>query len=224
MISALFEAGARNPRRASSSGGAAVLLMLAAAAVFGSSPATAAGVFAFADERGELVLRDAPGEPGWRLLFAFEEGGARTMPAAPSAPGCAFRRGELPHWHGEIDLAAGAASIDPDLLKAVIWAESRCNPRALSPKGARGLMQLMPATARLYGVTDAFDPAQNVRAGARYLRDLLAYFSGNLELALAAYNAGPKSVVDARMRVPSFRETRAYVPAVLERLRALKRT
>jgi soluble lytic murein transglycosylase-like protein len=108
------------------------------------------------------------------------------------------------------------------LIHAVIWAESRCNPVAVSPKGARGLMQLMPGTARQYGVTDSFDPLQNIRGGARYLRDLLDLFGGNVELALAAYNAGPRSVVDARMRIPPYRETLAYVPAVLKRLALLR--
>ncbi len=118
--------------------------------------------------------------------------------------------------------SAGRTALDPDLLRAMIWVESRCNNAAVSPKGARGLMQLMPDTARLYGVTDAHDARANIDAGARYLRDLLAYFAGNVELALAAYNAGPRAVVNAGMRVPAYRETRAYVPAILERMQRLK--
>ena len=118
--------------------------------------------------------------------------------------------------------AADKSNIDADLLRAVIWVESRCNYRALSSKGARGLMQLMPKTARLYGVTDVFDARENVLAGARYLRDLLGLFSGNVELALAAYNAGPRAIVAAGMRIPPFRETQAYVPAILARVQQLK--
>ena len=203
-------------------GAAALLFALLSLA----NPAVAR-IYAYADEAGEVVLTDAPGRSGWRVLFTQDEPGARTVPAPIGSAGCSLP-GRQPlaaaaGWQAELDAIAGLHELDPHLLFAVIWAESRCNPRAVSPKGARGLMQLMPATARSYGVTDAFDPWQNVRAGARYLRDLLGMFSGNLELALAAYNAGPKSVIDARMRIPAFSETRAYVPAVLERMRVLKR-
>ncbi|HEY4373042.1 MAG TPA: lytic transglycosylase domain-containing protein [Burkholderiales bacterium] len=118
--------------------------------------------------------------------------------------------------------SAGRTALDPDLLRAMIWVESRCNNNAVSPKGARGLMQLMPDTARLYGVADPHDARANIDAGARYMRDLVAYFAGNVELALAAYNAGPRAVVNAGMRIPAYRETQAYVPAILTRMRLLK--
>lgn len=197
----------------------AVLALCAGAfLISGSSAGAAISVFETAD--GGVILTDAPGETGWKLLFAVGEMGARTMPPPPRAPGCggAFVHG----WEEHVDPVAAAAGLDPNLIRAVIWAESRCNPRARSPKGAQGLMQLMPATARDYGVTDPYDPLQNIRAGARYLRDLLKLFSGNLDLALAAYNAGPRNVIEARMRIPPFAETRAYVPAVLARLALLK--
>ncbi|MBL8383994.1 MAG: lytic transglycosylase domain-containing protein [Burkholderiales bacterium] len=138
------------------------------------------------------------------------------MPPAGRVAACDERPAA---WADEIAAAAAASGVDAALIGAVVWAESRCNPRARSPKGAMGLMQLMPATARAYGVADAYDPAQNLRAGARYLRDLLALFNGDVALALAAYNAGPRSVVAARMAIPPYRETRAYVPAVLARWR-----
>lgn len=107
------------------------------------------------------------------------------------------------------------------LVEAVARAESALNPYAVSPAGALGLMQLMPATARAFGVTDPFDPAQNVEAGARYLRHLLDRFGGDLKLALAAYNAGP-GAVRRFGGVPPYRETRRYVEKVLALLSEAK--
>jgi soluble lytic murein transglycosylase-like protein len=121
-----------------------------------------------------------------------------------------------------IRAAAARSGLDPLLVHAVIRAESSYDPNAVSPKGAVGLMQLMPATAARYGVADAFDPAANVEAGARYLRDLLGMFGGDLTLALAAYNAGEGAVLKSGMRVPPYRESRDYVRRVrafYERLR-----
>jgi len=100
------------------------------------------------------------------------------------------------------------------LVEAVARVESGLNPRAVSPAGALGLMQLMPGTARVLGASDPFDPAQNVEAGARYLRHLLDRFGGNLRLALAAYNPGP-GAVERHGGVPPYAETRAYVDKVL---------
>lgn len=103
------------------------------------------------------------------------------------------------------------------LLKAVIEVESGFNARARSPKGAIGLMQVMPATAARYGQFDLYSPEQNVEVGARYLRDLLAMFGGNVRLAVAAYNAGENAVIRSGRRVPTYPETLKYVPMVLER-------
>jgi soluble lytic murein transglycosylase-like protein len=101
-----------------------------------------------------------------------------------------------------------------DLVRAVMQVESAFNPNAMSPKGAMGLMQLMPSTARQYGVRNAFNPAENVRAGVAYLRGLLDRYSNNEELALAAYNAGPGAVDKYRQAVPPYRETRNYVAQI----------
>jgi hypothetical protein len=108
--------------------------------------------------------------------------------------------------------------LDPDLVLAVISVESAFRKDAVSPKGAQGLMQLMPGTARELGVKDAFDPAQNLDAGARYLNTLLEQFHGDVRLALAAYNAGPNAV-KRHGGIPPYRETRQHVEKVLERYR-----
>ncbi|MFN7931244.1 MAG: lytic transglycosylase domain-containing protein [Blastocatellia bacterium] len=101
--------------------------------------------------------------------------------------------------------------VDPRLIFAVMQQESGFNPRATSYKGARGLMQLMPATAARFGVTDIYDPAQNIEGGARYLRFLLDTFRGDVELALAGYNAGEYAVIRSGNRIPPYRETQDYV-------------
>jgi len=109
--------------------------------------------------------------------------------------------------------AAERHSVDPALVRAVIETESNWNPSAVSRKGAVGLMQLIPTTAQRFGVNDLYSPQQNVDAGVKYLKTLLERYNGNLDLALAAYNAG-EGAVDRAHGVPSFRETRDYVQRV----------
>ena len=109
--------------------------------------------------------------------------------------------------------AAERHRMDPALVRAVIETESNWNPKAYSHKGAGGLMQLIPTTAQRYGAYDVFDPQQNIDAGVKYLRTLLERYNGNLDLALAAYNAG-EGAVDRAHGVPSYRETRNYVQRV----------
>lgn len=113
-----------------------------------------------------------------------------------------------------VNVASAAYHLDPDLVNSVIHAESGFNAHAVSPKGARGLMQLMPGTANQLGVNDSFDPQANVTGGSRYLRELLERYDFDLVKALAAYNAGPDRVEQYR-GVPPFRETRAYVARIV---------
>jgi soluble lytic murein transglycosylase-like protein len=123
---------------------------------------------------------------------------------------------------GIVDAAARDHRLDAALLHALIGVESGYAPGAVSQRGAQGLMQLMPTTAREYGVTDPFDPGQNIAAGARHLRALLDRFGQDTTLALAAYNAGIGAVRRHGDRVPPFAETAAYVPRVLARYAALR--
>ncbi len=114
-----------------------------------------------------------------------------------------------------IEQAAEKYGVDPDLIEAVIQAESNYDADAVSSAGAQGLMQLMPATARSLGVTDAFDPAQNINGGVKLLSQLLNQYDGNVKLALAAYNAGPGAVAKYD-GIPPYNETQKYVTRVLD--------
>src|SRR5208337_927762 len=118
-------------------------------------------------------------------------------------------------FHATVDEKAKQHNIDPQLVNAVIRVESNWNPYAVSRKGALGLMQLMPSTAALLGVANPFDPIENIDGGVRYLKHMIEQFNGNLTLALAAYNAGPK-LVEKKGMVPSIPETVAYVKRVME--------
>jgi soluble lytic murein transglycosylase-like protein len=120
-----------------------------------------------------------------------------------------------------VEQAARRHGLDPALVRAVVSVESGFKPGAVSPKGAQGLMQLMPRTAASLGVLDAFDPEQNLDAGVRHLEALVRQYDGDLTRALAAYNAG-QGAVARHGGVPPYRETRAYVRRVLERYRAQK--
>lgn len=157
-----------------------------------------------AGEEARLVARAAPAQ-------------AQAASIRPAAPDLDLpSEAEVRRFAPIVERAARVNGVDEALVHAVIFAESSYDPRALSPAGAAGLMQLMPATARRYGVRDLFDPAQNVSGGVRLLRDLLAQFDGNVELALAAYNAGASAVIRAGNRVPPLPETVAYVPRVID--------
>jgi len=130
----------------------------------------------------------------------------------PAPPAQAATREDVERW---VNSASDRHQVDPDLVRSVIKAESGFNPRAVSPKGAQGLMQLMPGTASQLGVKDAFAPGENVEGGTRYLRDLLVLYNNDMAKALAAYNAGPQRVTQYN-GVPPYRETHAYVARVIK--------
>ena len=118
------------------------------------------------------------------------------------------------HYRELIHQAADRHGIEPAMIKAIIMAESSFNPKAVSRRGAQGLMQLMPQTAESLGVADAFDPGKNIDAGARYLKQLLNHLGGDIELALAAYNAGIQNVLNHK-GIPPYKATQIYVEKVL---------
>jgi soluble lytic murein transglycosylase-like protein len=154
------------------------------------------------------------------LLPPLEEGFTSAAPQGPMAfADCA----PLPDTtlNPIVAQAATAQSLDPDLLRSVIRQESAFRPCSVSSKGAMGLMQLMPATVEQFGVREPFEPIQNVEAGARFLKALLARYNGDLSRALAAYNAGP-AAVDAAGAVPQYPETIDYVKKILSNLPAKK--
>lgn len=178
------------------------------------------------------VLEIGPAGTVW-VARSAKAGGPGPATDAPS-PGIAARRAEdtaayapasftgveadagPDGWRAHVGRLAAKYDISPALLEAVVWQESRWNARAVSPAGARGLAQLMPGTARQLGV-DPGDPQANLEGGAQYLRMQLDRFDGNVEKALAAYNAGPGRVERAG-GIPAIRETRDYVAAILARL------
>jgi soluble lytic murein transglycosylase-like protein len=184
------------------------IVILALAAIPGFARAD---VYSFTDGNGVLHFSNVPSDPRYQLLIA---GPTETVAASRKGPPINWLA-RSSQYDGVISVAAKAATIQAALVRAVIVVESGFNPHAISKKGAIGLMQLLPETARRYGVKNIYDPEQNVRAGAHYLSDLLVRFDSNLELALAAYNAGEDAVERYGRHVPPYRETLAYVPSVM---------
>ena len=198
-----------------------------------SAPAAAqAQIYAWKDSAGNWVLSDRQKDPSARTYAVTPSAGPAIAPdASPtgaSATGPTGMTGALEpatfrttrsltsraaQFDSLIEANATTHGVSAHLVRAVIQQESAFNPRALSHKGAMGLMQLMPATAAELGVLDPFDPSENIRAGVRYLKGLLTKFEQNVPLALAAYNAGP-TAVEKYGAVPPYRETRDYVSKI----------
>ena len=183
---------------------------LSAAAAVSLSGAAKAQVLEIGDD-GSVARYDGPA--------VYSSSGVRSLAIRAAGPGAATPAAQPPAAI-ERAVASSAAryALNPDLLSAVAWRESAFRQDAVSRKGARGVMQLMPQTARTLGV-DADDLAANVDGGAAYLSSMLHRFGGDVSLALAAYNAGPQAVIRWG-GAPPYRETRAYVSAILERLGA----
>lgn len=172
-----------------------------------------ADIYGYTDEAGTLVLSDIKQDNRYALLLQteIEKNPALAIPVAGGHINWANQKQFAPL----VAQAARNFQLDEALLHAVISTESGYEPRAISRKGAIGLMQVMPATGRRFGVTNLKDPLQNIEAGARYLRQLLAQFDNDLQLVLAAYNAGDNAVLRHGKRIPPYRETQQYVPRVL---------
>jgi soluble lytic murein transglycosylase-like protein len=164
-------------------------------------------LYSYVDEDGIQVFTNlAPTNPTWDLKITGSD----------SSPTPADSKSKFEFYDAIIEKYASDYRLDPSLIRSIIATESGFNPKAVSPKGARGLMQLMPATAERLGVTNSFDPEENIRGGAKHFRYLLDNFNNNLELSLAAYNAG-ENLVQRLGRVPEIKETRAYVKSVTAR-------
>ena len=174
-----------------------------------------ADVYAFSGEDGSVHLSNVPVDNNY-VLFLEEPGKPGKSAPVHASSKVTYLKANQARYLPMIKEVARDYQLETALLHAVIAVESGYNSAAVSRKGARGLMQLMPGTARRYGVLDASDPAQNIRAGARYLKDLLQLFNNDLRLSLAAYNAGEDAVIKYGNRIPPYRETIAYVPRVMD--------
>jgi len=174
---------------------------------FSALPASAQ-IYSWQDAQGRLVVSDRPrADEGEMTTYTVPRSTAVRATTPATGPG------GPPAIDDVIEEEAAAQGVSPELVRAVIQVESAFDPHAVSSKGAMGLMQLMPATARELGVRNPFHPEENIRGGVAYLRQLLDRYDSNVELALAAYNAGPGSV-ERYGAVPPYRETQAYVKKV----------
>lgn len=183
-----------------------------------------ADAYEYIDEEGVIHFTDSPNHEQYVLVIKNDDLSSEVIKDLKIASVNSTTQinedvnGVLPSQSELSELIAKSAknnNLDDELIKAVIHVESSSKVNAMSPKGAQGLMQLMPATARRFGVTNSYDPAQNIEGGAKYLRELLNLFNNDISLALAAYNAGEQAVLRFGKRVPPFKETQAYVPKVI---------
>jgi soluble lytic murein transglycosylase-like protein len=168
-----------------------------------------AQLYSWKDASGRLIISDTPRDAAATVYAIAYVGNAYGVTTKPQV----LSRGAS-DYEALIAQHAKQHALNPDFVRAVIQAESAFNPRARSNKGAMGLMQLMPGTAADYRVIDAFDPAENIRAGVAYLKSLMTRFKDDISLALAAYNAGPRAVEKYGNTVPPYKETRNYVSKI----------
>ena len=190
--------------------------LLFAALLIAAGASAHSRIYMYVDADGVKHFTDVPDSNRYRLLVlspqALTESGERYS---------ATLLARATQYDSIIERAAASAAIEPNLLRAVIVVESGFNSRAVSKRGAVGLMQLMPATASRFGVSNPYDPKENIHAGALYLKFLMDRFGHNMRLALAAYNAGEDAVDRNGGQIPPFTETMAYVPKVLKIYRML---
>ncbi|OPY90618.1 MAG: Soluble lytic murein transglycosylase precursor [Syntrophus sp. PtaU1.Bin208] len=179
--------------------------------VLSTMTGSAADLYMFHD--GDVPANYTPVSPSNRNLAAFKNFYSGNNATAFPRPGSAAVRNS--DYNKAIKSACKRYTVDPALVRAVIMAESNFNPEAISPKGAMGLMQLMPDTARQMGVSNPFNPVENIHGGVGYLSRLLKSLNGDLSLALAAYNAGPERVKNYN-GIPPFQETWSYIKRVLD--------
>lgn len=183
-----------------------------------------ADIFRYQDENGVVHFTNVPTDSKYQLLYKEYEKGRFSIPSKGIGKALSSKvsNGDrVPFLRDHIEEASQQYGVDPKLIQAVIHVESNFDPQAISPKGAQGLMQLMPQTARELQVSDPFSPRDNIAGGARYLRYLLDLFNQDLSLTLAAYNAGPEKV-NLYHGVPPYLETRTYVQKVLQIYNRLK--
>ena len=186
-----------------------------------AAPLCRADIYAYTDSGGTTHFSNVPDDPRYQLIVRAPLETPAGVPADARRAAAWLARSA--QYDAAISRSADAANVRPELVRAVIVVESGFNPRAISRRGAIGLMQLLPSTARRYGAFNAFDPEQNILAGAHYLAALITrYGADRLELVLAAYNAGENAVERYGGRIPPFKETRAYVPNVLRMYHALR--
>jgi soluble lytic murein transglycosylase-like protein len=179
-----------------------------------------ATVYTFTDASGITHFTNVPSDPRYAGMARapYRVSAYKSVKTSSGYPAASDRYAPL------VEKVAREHSVDRALLQAMIAAESGFDPYAVSPKGAIGLMQLMPETARRYGVRNPYDPADNIRGGAKYLRDLMRKFNNDLSLTLAAYNAGEDAIIQYGHRIPPYRETLQYVPRVLTLYREYQRS
>jgi soluble lytic murein transglycosylase-like protein len=193
-----------------------LLLGIAAVALGAVAQPALADIYSFKDDSGVVHFTNLQtADKRFKLLYKEAANPAPTTPVRAAASAWLPNAALIERYSPIVEVASRAYGVDKALVHAVISAESGYNPAAMSRAGAVGMMQLMPETAKRYGVKNMLDPVDNIHGGVQYLRDLLMMFKGNVELAVAAYNAGENAVIRYGMKIPPFAETTHYVPKVL---------